>query len=213
MRRRRDPFQIVGLVTMVIGLALLASFGAGMWHGYEQQQHLNSVWRQQVARPAAPGMSSSGPAGVDPALKRPVDGIDFAIRVPRLGYFAAVREGVDQTILYSGPGHYPETPWPGDPGMVGVAAHNVYWINFPELQPGDEVDLETRYGNFAYRVTGSRIVNPDDRTVLIPNAPGKHLTLTTCWPLWAGAFATKRYVIFTDQFRPGPAPDTTSPTS
>jgi putative SOS response-associated peptidase YedK len=26
--------------------------------------------------------------------------------------------------------------------------------------------------------------------------------LTTCWPLWAGAFATKRYVIFADQFYP-----------
>jgi LPXTG-site transpeptidase (sortase) family protein len=74
----------------------------------------------------------------------------------------------------------------------------------PKLVPGDEIDLETRYGTYRYHVTGSRIVGPKDRTVLVPDAPDYHLTLTTCWPLWAGAFATQRYVIFTDQFDPNP---------
>ena len=68
--------------------------------------------------------------------------------------------------------------------------------------PGLEIDLETRYGTFKYHVTGSTIVNPNNRSVLIPDAPGYHLTLTTCWPLWAVAFATQRYVIFTDQYSP-----------
>jgi LPXTG-site transpeptidase (sortase) family protein len=86
--------------------------------------------------------------------------------------------------------------------MVGVAAHNVYWINFPQLQKGDEIDIDTRYGTFKYRITYELIVNPDNRTVLVPDAPGYHLTLTTCWPLWAGAFAKQRYVIFSDQFSP-----------
>ena len=133
---------------------------------------------------------------------QPVGGVDFAIAIPKLHYFAAVKEGISSGVLYSGPGHYPQTPWPGEPGMVGVAAHNVYWENFPELKPGDEIDLQTRYGSYRYRVTGSRIVDPSDRTVLIPGADGYHLTLTTCWPLWAGAFATQRFVIFTDQVWP-----------
>ena len=34
------------------------------------------------------------------------------------------------------------------------------------------------------------------------DANGYFLTMTTCWPLWAGAFATQRYVIFSDQFSP-----------
>jgi sortase A len=131
-----------------------------------------------------------------------VDGVDFAIRVPRLGYVAAVKEGISSSVLYASPGHYPQTMWPGDPGTVGVAAHNVYWINFPQLAPGDEIDLETRYGTFKYHVTGATIVNPNNRSVLVPNAAGYHLTLTTCWPLWAGAFATQRYVIFSDQYFP-----------
>jgi len=94
--------------------------------------------------------------------------------------------------------------WPGDPGTIGVAAHNVYWINFPQLAKGDEIDVETRYGLFRYRMTGSQIVNPDNRSVLVPYSDGYKLTLTTCWPLWAGAFAKQRYVIFAEQVWPIP---------
>ena len=181
---------------MLVGLYLLGSFAYGMWSGVREQQRLNEVWQGQI------GAHTPALAAVDPALKQPVGGVDFAIRIPKLGYYAAVKEGVSAGVLYSSPGHYPTTMWPGDPGTVGVAAHNVYWINFPQLAKGDEVDVETRYGLYRYRVTGSEIVNPSDRTVLLPKANGFHLTLTTCWPLWAGAFATQRYVIFTDQVWP-----------
>jgi len=191
------PLRLFWFACLVVGIYLLGSFAYGMWSGVREQQHLNQVWSGEIrARPAPPA--------VDPALKQPANGVDFAIRIPRLGYYAAVKEGVGAGVLYSSPGHYPTTMWPGDPGMVGVAAHNVYWINFPQLTKGDEIDIETRYGLFRYRVTGSEIVNPDDRTVLVPDANGFHLTLTTCWPLWAGAFATQRYVIFTDQVWPVP---------
>ena len=186
---------------MIAGLGLMGDFGYGMWKGVSDQQHLNQVWSHEMAVPAAPRPAAKG---VDPSLKQPVDGVDFAIRVPKLGYYAAVREGVDSGVLYASPGHYPGTRWPGDPGTVGVAAHNVYWINFPELVKGDEVDLETRYGIFRYEVVDTEIVNPNDRTALVTDADGFHLTLTTCWPLWAGAFATQRYIIHTDQVWPIP---------
>jgi hypothetical protein len=39
---------------------------------------------------------------------------------------------------------------------------------------------------------------------LVPETNGYRLTLTTCWPLWAGAFATQRYVIFAIQVSPAP---------
>jgi sortase A len=186
------------MLFIAAGLILILSFLYQNSLAVSEQQRLDQAWRTQVQVPATVAPR------VDPSLKRPINGIDFAIVIPRLHYFAAVKEGTTSTVLYSGPGHYVDTPWPGDPGMVGVAAHNVYWINFPQLKPGDEIDLETRYGEFRYHMTGSKIVNPDDRTVLVPSEAGFHLTLTTCWPLWAGAFATQRYVIFTDQYWPQP---------
>jgi len=200
-RHRADRvLRAISLVCLVAGAALIAGFGFGMAGGVVQQQQLTDGWRHQIAQSAPPPSPVDQPA---PNLTQPIDGVDFAIRVPGLGYYAAVREGVDSTILYSGPGHYPGTPWPGQSGMVGVAAHNVYWISFPRLTKGDEIDLETRYGTFKYAVTGSRIVQPSDRTILV-QGPGRHLTLTTCWPTWAGSFATQRYVIFTEQTYPVP---------
>jgi sortase A len=190
--------RMLWLLCVVAGLLLMGSFAYGMWSGVHEQQRLNQAWRGEI------GTRLPAPKGVDPALKQPVKGVDFAIRIPRLGYFAAVKEGVGAGVLYSGPGHYPTTMWPGDPGTVGVAAHNVYWINFPQLTKGDEIDVETRYGVYRYRVTGSEVVNPDNRNVLVPYSDGYRLTLTTCWPLWAGAFATQRYVIFAQQVWPVP---------
>jgi len=190
----------VWLACLVVGLMLLANFGYGMWQGFADEDHLNHVWQQEISAPANQPMSTA----IDPSLKRPLHGVDFALRIPRLNYFAAVREGVGSGILYSGPGHYPTSRWPGEPGTVGVAAHNVYWIDFPQLKPGDEVDIETRYGLYRYRVVSAEIVNPDNRTALIVDASGYNLALTTCWPLWAGAFATQRYVIHARQFSPVP---------
>ena len=190
-------FTAVWIACLVAGLVLLASFGYGMWKGVSDQTQLNQQWQQQVQAPVAQPT-------LDPSLKRPLKGIDFAIRVPKLHYFAAVKEGIGSGVLYAGPGHYPTTRWPGDPGTVGVAAHNVYWINFPELKSGDEIDLETRYGTYRYHVVSTQIVQPDNRTALVADAAGYNLALTTCWPLWAGAFATQRYVIHATQFSPSP---------
>jgi sortase A len=206
--RRLHPMRALWLLCVVVGLVLIGNFAYGMYSGVNEQQRLNAQWQAEMRAhlPAAQQSPlSTSPAGqIDPALKQPKDGIDFAIRVPKLNYFAAVREGIDSGVLYSGPGRYPSTVWPGDSGIVGVAAHNVYWINFPQLARGDDVDVETRYGLFRYRVTGSQVVNADNRTVLVPDADGYHLTLTTCWPIWAGAFAQQRYVIFTEQVWPVP---------
>jgi sortase A len=177
---------------------LIVSFFYSTSQAVAAQHKLDDMWRHDVQVPAVT------PLVIDPSLKRPLNGVDFAIVIPKLHYYAAVKEGISSAVLYGGPGHYPQTPWPGDRGTVGVAAHNVYWINVPSLGPGDEVDLQTRYGIYRYRVTGSRIVGPWDTSVLVPESVGYHPTLTTCWPLWADAFATRRYVIFTDQFYPAP---------
>jgi sortase A len=200
-RRRSDRIlRLVSLLCLAAGFLLLAGFAYGMVDGVRHQQQLTAGWHQRLSQAPAPAFPPEQPP---PDLMQPVGGVDFAVRVPRLDYYAAVREGIDLTILYSGPGHYPGTPWPGQMGMVGVAAHNVYWTDFPRLTKGDEVDLETRYGTFKYTVTGTRIVQPDDRSIMV-QGPGRHLTLTTCWPVWAGSFATRRYVIFTDQTYPVP---------
>jgi LPXTG-site transpeptidase (sortase) family protein len=143
-----------------------------------------------VARlPTAPARVAAGP------VQKPIDGVWFEISIPAVGYRAVVREGVGMNILALGPGHYPSTPWPGQTGNVAVAAHNSFWLGFSHLKPGDRVEIETQHGLYVYEITGSEVVSPTDRTVLVATNDSR-LTLTTCYPLWAGVFATER-LIFT----------------
>src|SRR5256886_5330487 len=155
---RLDPLRATALLFIAAGVILIISFFYSTSIAIEDQNRIDQAWRQQVVVPAVP------PPRIDPALKHPVGGVDFAIQVPKLGYFAAVKEGISSGVLYSGPGHYPDTPWPGDQGTVGVAAHKVYSVDLPQLGVGVEVDLQTRYGLYRYRVTGDRIVELSDTT-------------------------------------------------
>jgi sortase A len=178
---------VVGLVLILAGLAMILYWASDFVAGGLRERADLARWEQLLAQRDGSGDRA--------ALAHPVDGIDFRLQVPKLGYTAVVREGVGLDVLATGPGRYPTTAWPGQPGLVGVAAHNVFWIQFGDLKPGDDLMLQTRYGTYRYRMTGSRIVTPDDTSVLQP-AQDRQLTLTTCWPLWAGQFATRRLAIF-----------------
>ncbi len=126
-------------------------------------------------------------------LDRPVNGVAFNMSVSAIGYKATVREGVGNDVLMKGPGHYPTSAWPGERGNVAIAAHNVYWLGFSRLKAGDQVQIQTRRGLYVYQITGSKVINPSDTSVLAPTQDNR-LTMTTCWPLWAGAYATQRLV-------------------
>jgi sortase A len=181
--------RLLGLVLIVAGLLMVLYWASDFVAAGLRQRSDEARWEQILG--GAPTQKQGAPGD----LARPVDGIDFRLRVPRLGYTAIVREGVGLDVLATGPGHYPATTWPGQPGNVAVAAHNVYWIQFDQLRPGDRLAVETRYGTFDYRVTSSRVITPDDSSVLQPQ-PDRQLTMTTCWPLWAGQFANRRLAIF-----------------
>ena len=142
--------------------------------------------------PSIPGLQ---PQTVAAQPASPVDGASFELRIPVLGYSTMVHQGVSLSALARGPGHYPSTPWPGQHGNVGVAGHNTPWLSFSRLKAGDRVEIRTEHGLYVYEITGSKVVNPSDRSGLAPTQNDR-LTLTTCYPLWAGAYATQRLIFF-----------------
>jgi sortase A len=210
----RGRLRLLGLIFVVIGLVIVAVPGSMLLGAMWQENQLTQQWVQQVEGPlkAGEGLQGSMPVASPtsggasahtrpPSVNRAAPNIAFAMRVPRLNYFAAVEQGVSLNVLFAGPGHYPQTAMPGQLGNVGVAAHNTYWIAFGILKPGDLVILETRYGTFTYKIYNSLIVSPTDPHVLAQTTDHR-LTLTTCWPLWAGALATKRLVFQAEQITP-----------
>ena len=117
------------------------------------------------------------------------------IKIPRIGLEKAVVEGVGVPDLKTGPGHYPDTPLPGQPGNSAVAGHRTtYGAPFnrlDELTQGDSIFVTTRQGQFRYVVNHKAVVSPDNVSVLDPTDDNR-LTLTTCNPKYS---ARQRLVV------------------
>jgi sortase A len=107
------------------------------------------------------------------------------IRIPKIDVEKAVIEGTGVAALKKGPGHYPGTPMPGQPGNAAIAGHRTTYgapfFRLDELKPGDRIEVTTKQGDFVYRVSGTQIVKPSQNQVLAPTGDNR-LTLTTCHP-------------------------------
>jgi sortase A len=123
---------------------------------------------------AAPG--DGGPVGI--------------LRIDKIGLDKVIVEGTSTTDLRQGPGHYPGTPLPGQPGNVAIAGHRTTYgapfYNLDGLKAGDIIRITTLQGSFRYRVTSSLTVSPDDTSVVAPTTTPE-LTLTTCTPRFSAA--------------------------
>ncbi|MHB8507436.1 MAG: class D sortase [Candidatus Dormibacteria bacterium] len=121
------------------------------------------------------------------------------IVVPSIKFSGVVLEGTDDRVLAGGPGHVPETAYPGEPDNMVISNHNTYSLAWGDVKKGDSIEIETNYGKFLYRVTGFRIVDAKDQTVALSPTPRRGmLSFVTCYPLWAGALAHQRYVVLAD---------------
>jgi sortase A len=118
------------------------------------------------------------------------------IEIPKIGLDDIVVAGVKVEDLRKGPGHFPDTPLPGEIGNVGIAGHRTTWgapfQQVDELEQGDEIVLTNLLGmRFVYRVTETLIVKPSDVWVVDPTTDAQ-LTLTSCHPEYS---ARERIVI------------------
>jgi sortase A len=112
------------------------------------------------------------------------------IQIPSIDVDVVVVQGTDTASLQKGPGHYPDTPFPGQGGTTAIAGHRTTYLapfrHLDALEPGDEILLKMPYANFAYRVQKTRVV--DDSAVEIIHDTGyERLVLTACHPLYSAA--------------------------
>jgi sortase A len=121
--------------------------------------------------------------------------------IPSVGIEAVtVVQGVEREDLKEGPGHYPNTAFPGELGNAAIAGHRTTYggpfRDLPDVEVGDEISLVTLNGEFIYRVTDMIVVNPDEGWVIQTTDPTvATLTLTTCTPLHT---ARQRFVVFAE---------------
>ena len=118
-----------------------------------------------------------------------------SIEVPRLRLSRVLLEGIHLETLDHGPGHWPGTAMPGQPGNVVVAGHRVShnrdFRYIDRLRLGDEVIFNTADGRFRYLVTGADVVG-GAATFITDQTSEPTATLFACHPPGSTRY---RYVV------------------
>lgn len=169
-----------------------------------------------TAAPTTTGVAQPDDSPFPPPVPGQVIG---KITIPKIGAEFATLEGVDLNYLSKGPGHFPGTPFPGQSGNAALAGHRTTWAapfnRIDELEPGDQIVIESLQGTFHYEVlpqpgatpdttVGYRIVTPA-QTEILDQPPGQNLlTLMACHPKYSAA----QRIVVVGKLVEAPAPTT-----
>jgi len=218
---RRRALRALSSVLIVAGVILLLDAGLTLvWqepvsavYAQLQQGRLGDELEEVAAAPLAPAERRALEKIADPrrrlafrarAFERRLRAGDPVGRIvmPAIGVSEVVVEGTGAGDLRAGPGHYPQTPLPGERGTVAIAGHRTtYGAPFrriDRLEDADRIELQMPYGRFAYRVERTRIVEPTEISV-IERVAYDRLVLSACHPLYSAA---RRIVVFARLERP-----------
>jgi sortase A len=118
------------------------------------------------------------------------------IEIKKIGASFDVVQGTDTASLEKGPGHYPDTAFPGLGETVAIAGHRTTYLapfrHIDSLSPGDKIVLKMPYAQFTYVVQYHKIVLPT--ALWVTNNVGyDRLVLSACNPLYSAA---QRIIVF-----------------
>ena len=200
-------FRRIGQLMIVLGILTLLFVVYQLWGtGFltdRYQEGLENDFEELVEQveqvelidaPDEPGAESESEPDLAEFLWRSEGEAIAHLNIPSLNLSKTVVSGVGVQALRKGPGHYSHTPLPGMPGNSAIAGHRTTWgapfgeIN--ELEPGDEIIMQTVQGSFTYRVVeqmggrGYFIISPNRLDVLEQDfdAYPNRLTLISCHP-------------------------------
>ena len=189
MRTTRRKLMTVVAVALVVAGAAFILYPMSTDLRYEFAQ-----WRLSEAVAA-----ETGTAG-DEGQPMPAGAV-ARLLVPSLGIDAYVLEGTTPDVLNQGPGHYPETPLPGETGNAAIAGHRtMYGQVFHDLHllvEGDTIQTHTADRSVTFEVVEITIVSPGE-TDVVADTDDTRLTLTTCHPIGSAAQRLVVVAIATD---------------
>lgn len=115
--------------------------------------------------------------------------------IPKLNATLPIFEGTNEDELEKGIGHFAESVLPGENDNSVLSGHrDTVFRKLGEVGEGDWLIVRTAAGEFKYKVKKVRIVDEDDRTVIVPK-PSATLTVSTCYPFDYIGSAPERYIL------------------
>jgi sortase A len=222
--------RILSTVLITAGLVVMADVGLTLAYK-EPISSLYGELKQHAAATQLADLESKYPSAADLAAIQGVRGLDrkaevlasrFAdqategeaigrIVVPRMNLNTVFVQGTETASLQKGPGHYPDTPFPGEGRTIGIAGHRTTYLapfrHLDSMRKGDRITLEMPYGTFIYRVEKTDIVD-DSAVGVVHRVDYERLVLTACHPLYSAAqrivaFARLAHIAIFDAARGG----------
>jgi sortase A len=188
--------RYIGILLMIIGAAIIISALSMRYEANKEQKNMIQEFKESIQK-TDEKLGDAESANIKD--KKPSDnklGTIGIISIPKIDVNVALSEGIDTGILKYAVGHFTGTPMPGEKGNTCIAGHrsytyNQYFNRLDELGIGDIIKVTTRAGEFNYEVYETKVVEPEEISVL-DNTKGAEITLVTCTPI---RVATHRLIV------------------
>ncbi|MDR4927818.1 class D sortase [Peribacillus simplex] len=127
---------------------------------------------------------------------RPKTGEEIGeLYIPKLKAKLPIFHGTNEDELEKGVGHFAGSVLPGENDNSVLSGHrDTVFRKLGQVGEGDLLIVRTSAGEFTYKVNKVRIVDEDDRTVIVPK-PRATLTVSTCYPFDYIGAAPERYIL------------------
>ncbi|TFH52329.1 class C sortase [Actinomyces viscosus] len=180
-------------------------------HAYNEALSAGAVLEANNHVPTGAGSSSDSSLSYDSILKASDDGLMARLKIPSISLDLPVYHGTADDTLLKGLGHLEGTSLPvGGEGTRSVItghrglAEATMFTNLDKVKNGDSLIIEVFGEVLTYRVTSTRVVEPEETEALRAEAGKDLLTLVTCTPL---GINTHRILLTGERIYPTPAAD------
>lgn len=197
---------LIWLGVLILLFVAYQLWGTGLAHSRAQDglEDDFEALLEQAAPPSTESPTETTTTTAPPSPPEEGESIAHLV-IPAIDLDQYVVEGVSRGDLQKGPGHYPDTPMPGQPGNAAIAGHRTTYgqpfHDIDELVEGDEIVVTTLQGTFHYEVMEQQIVSPTAVEVL-DDFDDDRLTLTSCHP----KYSARQRIIVTAALVDPPAP-------
>jgi LPXTG-site transpeptidase (sortase) family protein len=177
--------RYISTLLIIVGVVMLGYVASQYYGMYSEQKRLAQEWEQE---------NSAQPAAT--TTQQPVkhDGL-IRVSIPKINLDAIVLDGTTRKQLKNGPGRVIGTALPGEIGNSVITAHrDTFFRHIYELAKGDSILVQRNGETLRFEVTGKKIVEPDDLSVL-KQSDDSRLTLITCYPTYYIGPAPQRLVV------------------
>jgi len=192
VKSSRGKFFIVTILSLVLLVIGAVSICWSLVNIREQTRYSDDVYLSPYSSPAAYAVKQlelmiDDTARIEPDkilyTKYPAEGdVIGSLLIPALNQELPIIQGTGEEELKKGVGHFTQSVLPGEEDNCVFSGHrNTVFAKLGELKIGDKLIVQTSAGTFTYEVDGTRIVDKDDKTVIVP-MDNAVLTLTTCYP-------------------------------